>query len=476
VPAKVTQLPAKKSATLRWAAPAGAIAAVLLLWVGMQQFQAHRAVREADSQIAENREQDKTAPAQPAPPQKTPESASQSAPRGAPLAEDRLKAAPATREADEANRPAARSLQISPQPGPSNAQAKQNQTQLSRSEAESFQAGAGTGSGADPALSKEKFKDADAKSDAAIAAGAGVAGGITASKPEAKPAQDRRDSLDTAEKKSAVNGRNYKALAVAAPPPPPPPSPSRPAGVTQLHGLVTDPSGAAVPGANVALKSANGSTVTQTATDNGGAYTFNGVVAGNYKLELQSPGFKSDTITGVNVAPGDNVQNAQLQIGAVTETVEVSAQAAVLNTQAAEVSSLPLRAGHVQALILASSGLQTVTSPDGKAIWKFGDTGQIFHSTNAGKNWSAQSSAVSAKLLAASAPSAKVCWIAGAAGTLLRTTDSGKHWSRIPIPITGDLGGVRASDDKRVTIWDAANQATFQTEDGGKNWTPTPKD
>ena len=238
----------------------------------------------------------------------------------------------------------------------------------------------------------------------------------------------------------------------------------------QLRGTVTDPSGAVVSGANVALKSPNGRTVTQTSTDNTGTYTIDRVSAGNYQLELQSPGFKTDTINGLNIAAGDNVQNAQLQVGTSAETVEVTAQAAVVNTQSSEVSSLPRNGRNVQALAVLSAGLQTVISHDGKAVWKFGDSGQIFYSKDAGKDWTSQRSGVSAKLLAASAPSAKICWIAGAAGTLLRTADGGKHWQIITTPIAGDLGGVRATDAKHASIWGLPNHVSYETSDGGATW------
>src|SRR5260221_12177092 len=71
-PYKVTPLVAKKSATLRWAAPAGAIAAVLFLWIGMREFRATQKAPGATTQIAENRKADYLpAPAPPATPSST---------------------------------------------------------------------------------------------------------------------------------------------------------------------------------------------------------------------------------------------------------------------------------------------------------------------------------------------------------------------------------------------------------------------
>src|SRR5258708_8155465 len=71
-PFKVTPLVAKKSATLRWAAPAGAIAAVLFLWIGMREFRTTQKASAPPTQIADNRDaEDLPVPAQPATPPPT---------------------------------------------------------------------------------------------------------------------------------------------------------------------------------------------------------------------------------------------------------------------------------------------------------------------------------------------------------------------------------------------------------------------
>jgi len=80
---------------------------------------------------------------------------------------------------------------------------------------------------------------------------------------------------------------------------------------------------------------------------------------------------------------------------------------------------------------------------------------------------------VDAQLIGGSAPSSKICWIAGKAGALLMTSDRGAHWKALTTPISGDLGGVRATDEKRASIWDAARQQGFETTDGGATWKPT---
>jgi hypothetical protein len=106
-----------------------------------------------------------------------------------------------------------------------------------------------------------------------------------------------------------------------------------------LGGQVTDPTGAVVAGASVVLKNETGGAVAQTTTDSNGQYSFDGIAAGNYRAEFDSPGFKKNALTALNIGPGDNVVNSRLQLGTETETVEVSAGTAAINTESAGLAS-----------------------------------------------------------------------------------------------------------------------------------------
>jgi hypothetical protein len=100
----------------------------------------------------------------------------------------------------------------------------------------------------------------------------------------------------------------------------------------RLAGMVADPSGAAVSGANVRLLDENNGVVAQTTTESNGQYTFSGVSAGNYRIEVERQGFQKNVVTGLNVSPGENQFNTQLRLGSNTQTVEVSADATSLQT------------------------------------------------------------------------------------------------------------------------------------------------
>lgn len=458
---KVVAIPRSKYSSLRWAAPAGAIAAALLIWIGVRDARMKMTAPASTVQVAENRQQAPSSPREESKEVVTPQELEKQKAAGSADRMDEAMHSPRDAAASESSvlrdkkdSAVAGKLENKEPPAGSGYSAR-------------TRASMGGARGPSAAAAQAQANNALQRGDQAAVGGAPQIVEAVPAPTDLDKAEPQRNQPALAAK-SAVAGGFAKAAPAAPPPPAPKPEPGR------LSGTVTDPSGAAIAGASVELKSASGAPVASTSTDTGGAYSFAGVAAGNYELQLQSPGFKTDTLTGLNIAPGDNVMNAKLEIGASTETVEVTAQPVVVNSQAAEITTArESKTRNMQALLLASSGLQTVASPDGEAIWKFGEMGQILHSKNAGKEWASEASGVTVKLLAASAPSARVCWIAGVAGTLLRTIDGGKRWRRITVPISGDLGGVHAWDALHASIWDAPNRARYETTDGGTTWKRT---
>jgi len=117
-------------------------------------------------------------------------------------------------------------------------------------------------------------------------------------------------------------------------------------------------------------------------------------------------------------------------------------------------------------------GGQLILVPRSRVVWRPGPAGLIEISNDMGASWSRQASGVQADLLAGSAVSDKICWIAGRAGTILLTIDGGEHWKVLNSPLSEDLGGIRASDALRATIWNARRTKSFATSDGGVTWQP----
>ncbi|HLH44877.1 MAG TPA: carboxypeptidase regulatory-like domain-containing protein [Bryobacteraceae bacterium] len=106
-----------------------------------------------------------------------------------------------------------------------------------------------------------------------------------------------------------------------------------------VTGTVTDPAGAAVPGAKVAARNLdNGAVFTATSTGTGD-YTVASLPAGKYEIAVDAPGFKKELRTDVAVQVAQTTRvDVALQVGASTESVTVSAEAAVLRTENAEQS------------------------------------------------------------------------------------------------------------------------------------------
>ena len=103
-----------------------------------------------------------------------------------------------------------------------------------------------------------------------------------------------------------------------------------------VTGVVTDPTGAVVPGAQVTLLDTKTSRELKTTTNDEGVYAFNNVPqGGGYKLTFTAQGFQTSVLNDVALGIGrTETFNATLQTGQVSETVEVTSTAgeATLNT------------------------------------------------------------------------------------------------------------------------------------------------
>jgi hypothetical protein len=105
-----------------------------------------------------------------------------------------------------------------------------------------------------------------------------------------------------------------------------------------IVGTVTDVSGAAVPGATVTVVQTETNQTRTATTTQAGVYNFPTLPAGTYTVSVQLAGFQPVTRRNVAVAISDVVRiDARLQVDAIAEAVDVSAQAITLQTDRAEV-------------------------------------------------------------------------------------------------------------------------------------------
>jgi hypothetical protein len=105
-----------------------------------------------------------------------------------------------------------------------------------------------------------------------------------------------------------------------------------------LVGNVTDASGAGVPAASVKITETSTNEIRSTQTNESGFYTIATVTAGTYKLEIAKTGFRGFVASGVLLNQNNVVRvDAKLELGAQTERVEVTSEAAALETDRADV-------------------------------------------------------------------------------------------------------------------------------------------
>jgi hypothetical protein len=109
----------------------------------------------------------------------------------------------------------------------------------------------------------------------------------------------------------------------------------------EVVGTVHDKSGGSITKAVITLTNQDTAIQAKTATDENGNYDFLNVKVGRYKLTVELTGFTTFTATDIAVDVGARRRvDATLQVGAVTETVEVRASAEVLNTDTSEHSQV----------------------------------------------------------------------------------------------------------------------------------------
>ena len=111
-----------------------------------------------------------------------------------------------------------------------------------------------------------------------------------------------------------------------------------------INGSVHDPSGATVPNAQVTVTNAASGSQRVVNTNEGGLYSVTNIPPGMYNVSVTASGFKKFDSTNNKLDPASTLQvNASLQLGAASETVEVSAAATQLQTETASVQKLVTR-------------------------------------------------------------------------------------------------------------------------------------
>jgi hypothetical protein len=160
----------------------------------------------------------------------------------------------------------------------------------------------------------------------------------------------------------------------------------------QISGTVRDQSGAVLPGVEVTASQTETGISRMTISNETGSYILSNLAVGPYRFEAALPGFRTFVQTGIVLQVDSNpVINPQLEVGQVTEQVEVQANAALVETRSTAVGQvienerileLPLNGRQVTDLITLS-GAAVQTAIGGRATWQ----GAVFISVAGGQSF-----------------------------------------------------------------------------------------
>jgi len=107
-----------------------------------------------------------------------------------------------------------------------------------------------------------------------------------------------------------------------------------------IGGVVSDPSGAKVTGAKVTVTDTATKFATSAITTDAGAFNMPALQPGTYTVAVDAPGFKKETRTNIILTAGQTqLVDFSLSLGTTTETVEVSATNALLDTGSANIAT-----------------------------------------------------------------------------------------------------------------------------------------
>ena len=145
--------------------------------------------------------------------------------------------------------------------------------------------------------------------------------------------------------------------------------PGQVATTSSLDGTVTDPQGAAVAGAQVVVTNVNNGQTFKATTNESGYWILPSMSSGVFKVSVTMQGFRTETVENVKIDAGvPTTANAKLELGSVTEVVEVTGGAELVQTSNATVNStlegrfvaeLPEITRGGLDLLVASPGVQT---------------------------------------------------------------------------------------------------------------------
>jgi hypothetical protein len=162
--------------------------------------------------------------------------------------------------------------------------------------------------------------------------------------------------------------------------------------IATLLGVVKDRSGAVVPEATLTARNVETGQSRTTVSGQDGSYRFSALPVGNYEIEVEHSGFQSETRRGLTLVVGQEaVVNLVLEVGAVEQRVEVTADAPLVNTTSGalgglvderKVAELPLNGRNFIDLTLLQPGVQQHKNNRAQSGIAFSSNGAPIRSNN----------------------------------------------------------------------------------------------
>ncbi|HUK26563.1 MAG TPA: carboxypeptidase-like regulatory domain-containing protein, partial [Terriglobales bacterium] len=152
-----------------------------------------------------------------------------------------------------------------------------------------------------------------------------------------------------------------------------------------IAGNVVDPAGALIPNAKIIATDAGTGATYNTVSSSAGFYRFPNLNIGTYTLSASASGFKTAQLTGVLVQVATTTSlDIHLQTGAVTETVEVNANAPTVQTNSSDIGTVVGNRQILDLPLVLGSTVQAMRSPESFVFLTPGAVGPGSDSGNGG--------------------------------------------------------------------------------------------
>jgi hypothetical protein len=145
-----------------------------------------------------------------------------------------------------------------------------------------------------------------------------------------------------------------------------------------LNGIISDPNGAAISGAQVQIRNLDTNSAETVDSNGTGVYSEGEIPPGNYAITVDAKGFRKTVQTGIVLTVGQVATlNIGLQLGDAKQTVTVTANAELINTTTADISAainehaikeLPLNGRDPSSLVLLTTGVTNVLNTSGSFL------------------------------------------------------------------------------------------------------------